>query len=165
MPTKSAVEKHPKSKAVVRFQDCDPLGHLNNGRYLDYFMNAREDHLKHFYNFDIYQIVKEHGFAWVVAQHQIAYLKPVFLMEEVVIQSSVIDFNDHSILVELSMWDHSERKLKSVLWSKFVSINASTGKKTNMPPFVKDLLKDVHTNHVDLSAGFDARVGKLLNRD
>ena len=31
------------STAIIRFQDCDPYSHLNNGRYLDYFMNARED--------------------------------------------------------------------------------------------------------------------------
>ena len=42
------------STAVIRFQDCDPYAHLNNGRYLDYFMNAREDQLLKMYGFNIY---------------------------------------------------------------------------------------------------------------
>ncbi|MEM9981458.1 MAG: acyl-CoA thioesterase, partial [Bacteroidota bacterium] len=29
------------SKAIVRFQDCDPLRHLNNAKYFDYYFNAR----------------------------------------------------------------------------------------------------------------------------
>lgn len=36
--------KYPKeteTKAVIRFQDCDPLQHLNNAKYFDYFFNAR----------------------------------------------------------------------------------------------------------------------------
>ena len=31
---------------MTRFSDCDPFGHLNNARYIDYFINAREDHLR-----------------------------------------------------------------------------------------------------------------------
>ena len=30
---------------TVRFQDCDPFGHLNNARYIDYFLNARQDQI------------------------------------------------------------------------------------------------------------------------
>ncbi len=29
----------------VRFNDCDPLGHLNKCTVYDYMLNAREDHL------------------------------------------------------------------------------------------------------------------------
>lgn len=164
METKTSIEKYPKSKAVIRFQDCDPLAHLNNAAYLDYFMNAREDHLKDFYDFDLYRIVREKGFAWVVAQNQIAYLKPALLMEEVVIKSSVIFFNESSIAVEMSMWDATETRLKSLLWSKFVSVDAATGKKINMPSFVTELLNEVLVDDVDMRKGFDARIAELLGK-
>ena len=49
------MEKTPKSRDKIRFTDCDMFGHLNNSRYLDYLINAREDHLKDFYNFDFNQ--------------------------------------------------------------------------------------------------------------
>ncbi|WP_192348725.1 hypothetical protein [Algoriphagus sp. Y33] len=35
------VEKIPESNSVIRFQDYDPFNHLNNARYIDYFINAR----------------------------------------------------------------------------------------------------------------------------
>lgn len=47
-----AIKDPPKeleSIAVARFQDCDPFSHLNNARYIDYFLNAREDQLALFY--------------------------------------------------------------------------------------------------------------------
>ncbi len=47
--------KEPVSNVVIRFQDCDPFGHLNNARYIDYFINAREGHLVEYYNLDIYE--------------------------------------------------------------------------------------------------------------
>jgi acyl-CoA thioester hydrolase len=30
------LSKELESTAVIRFQDCDPFGHLNNARYIDY---------------------------------------------------------------------------------------------------------------------------------
>ena len=38
-----AYQKTTKSSSLIRFQDCDPLRHLNNAKYFDYYFNARED--------------------------------------------------------------------------------------------------------------------------
>ena len=43
--------KRTTSHHRVRFADCDPMGHLYNARYLDYFMHAREDQLRENYDF------------------------------------------------------------------------------------------------------------------
>jgi len=48
------MNKIVKSKAKIRFQDCDPHNHLNNAQYIDYFMNAREDQLIEHFDFDIF---------------------------------------------------------------------------------------------------------------
>ena len=61
----------PSSILTIRFQDCDPFNHLNNGRYVDYFLNAREDQLLEHYDLDIYKIARETGLCWVVSTSQI----------------------------------------------------------------------------------------------
>ena len=30
-----------ETRVQIRFQDCDPLQHLNNSKYFDYYFNAR----------------------------------------------------------------------------------------------------------------------------
>jgi acyl-CoA thioesterase FadM len=70
------MERTPKSFYTVRFSDCDPLGHLNNSRYLDYLLNAREDHLWTAYGMEIRQWIRQ-GLGFVVSQHEIRYLRPV----------------------------------------------------------------------------------------
>ena len=42
----------------IRFSDCDPIGHLNNVKYLEYMLNAREDHVEEFYGFTYEQYLK-----------------------------------------------------------------------------------------------------------
>jgi len=155
-----SVEKHPHTQVLVRFQDCDPLGHLNNGKYIDYFMNAREDHLREYYDLDIYEITKSMGMGWVVTQNQIAYLKPAVLNEKVIIESMLIHFEKHSVIVELKMWNEKKTHLKSVLWSKFVSIDVRNGKKISIPRefyVLEEILVDV-----SVEKGFDHRVAQLM---
>lgn len=59
------MNKSPSSTYKIRFSDCDLFGHLNNARYLDYFLNAREDHLKEAYNIDLTQFLQQ-DMAWLI---------------------------------------------------------------------------------------------------
>jgi YbgC/YbaW family acyl-CoA thioester hydrolase len=81
------MNKNPSSLYTVRFGDCDPFGHLNNARYLDYFINAREDHLKESYQLHISDFA-EQGISWLVGRHEISYLRPASYSEVVFIGSS-----------------------------------------------------------------------------
>ena len=83
-----------ESKVLIRFSDCDPFNHLNNARYIDYFINAREDQIMANLNFNIYHYAAQHGFGWVVGKNQIAYLKPANLMENVIIDSRLLRLGD-----------------------------------------------------------------------
>ena len=83
-----------KSVMRVRFPDCDPFGHLNNARYVDYFQNARTEHLEDFYGFRVIPTDDENAQTWVSTKNQIAYLNPANLMEDVVIRTKLIAFNN-----------------------------------------------------------------------
>ena len=122
------VEKNPESKSIIRFPDCDPFNHLNNSKYIDYFLNAREDQLSQHYNLDLYKLAAEKGIGWVVSEHQIVYLKPANLMETVLIQTRLISYSEKEVTVEFTMWNENKSSLKSVLWTKFAHFNLATKK-------------------------------------
>lgn len=132
------MEKVLKTKRKIRFQDCDPFNHLNNSKYLEYFINAREDQIEKHYNLDIFQLMKKTGLSWVVASNQISYLKPAFTMETVVIESQLIQYTDNALLVEMKMWNEDETELKALLWIKFIHYNLLAKKAANHS---EDLMK------------------------
>ena len=121
--------KIAESTALIRFPDCDPFNHLNNARYIDYFINAREDHLKEYFDFDIYSYGAKTGKSWVVGKNQIAYFAPANLMEKVIIQSLLLELNKSDVLVEMRMWDENKTKLKAFLWTQFIHCDLLTGKR------------------------------------
>lgn len=49
--------KETESRAVIRFQDCDPLKHLNNAKYFNYFFNSREDQVPKLYGVEIIDFI------------------------------------------------------------------------------------------------------------
>lgn len=120
---------NPSSVFTIRFNDCDLFGHLNNARYIDYFLNAREDHLKQYHNLNLSDYYKK-DIAWVVGGHEIAYLRPAIYNEEVLIQSTLLEVDPEFLLVETQMLNITQSHLKAIMRTKFVPINTKTGRKS-----------------------------------
>ena len=136
--------KQPVSKALIRFQDCDPFGHLNNSKYLDYMINAREDHLIQEYDLDIFRMARQEGRSWVVGHSEIVYLKPALVMEEVKIQSRLIEFTERYVKAEMVMLDNQEEQIKAVLWSKFVHYDLKTLRSRPHEEEMMSILAEIH---------------------
>ena len=153
------MEKTPMSFYTVRFNDCDPLGHLNNSRYIDYFLNAREDHLKEFYGIDLREWATR-GNAFVVSQHEIRYIRAVTYNDPIGIQSALIGWGDTWLLVEMLLFDNA-RQLKAILWTKFTRISAVTGKKQAHPAEFLDFIQEVLVEGIDPEKGLNDRITAL----
>jgi YbgC/YbaW family acyl-CoA thioester hydrolase len=155
--------KIPESTHTIRFPDCDPFNHLNNSRYIDYFINAREDHLMNVFKFDMYRSALETGRSWVVSQNQIAYFAPAMLMEQVVIQSLVLEWNTSDALVEMRMWNQSKSKLKALLWTRFVHFDLKTQKRIDHEPAVTEIFMK-QLVPLDYPADFEKRIAEVRGK-
>lgn len=149
--------KLTESTHIVRFPDCDPFNHLNNARYIDYFINAREDHEIEFFGFNTYEYAQKTGRSWVIGQNQIAYFSPAFLMEKVLIQSVILEWNYSDILIEMRMWNEQKTKLKSILWTRFVHFDLKNLSKTEHTPELRlQFQENISKTHTNIT--FDERV-------
>ncbi|MBP3840183.1 MAG: acyl-CoA thioesterase, partial [Chryseobacterium sp.] len=97
------MEKEISSVEKVRFSDCDPIGHLNNVKYLEYMLNAREDHVESGYGFTYEGYTRQTGCTWITVQNEIAYLKEVRYNAKVQISSKTIELGDRLSKVEILM--------------------------------------------------------------
>lgn len=133
---------------TVRFSDCDPFRHLNNARYIDYMLNAREDHLKTYYDLDLASFYKQ-GTGWVVTQHEISYLRPALLNERICICSGLIGFSSEHLLVEMIMLDEKQSHLKAVLHTLFIPVSLTTGKKEPHSNSFMEFISDKQVTGMD----------------
>ena len=144
---------------IVHYSDCDPMAHLNNARYIDYFLNSREEQLQKQLNFSLRDYAQMEGKGWFVLRNQIAYLSPAVYNEEITMESKVVRFNKRDSLVEMLMYDSSRSKIKSILWTSFRHVNIKNGRSEDHPPHIEGLLKE---NLVEISTdNFDDRITEL----
>ena len=148
-----------ESKTKIRFQDCDPFNHLNNGKYTDYFMNHREDQLIAHYDIDIYKMARLEGKSCVSSSNQIAYLKPALLMETVSIESQLIHFDTSNLHVEMRMYNEDKSHMKAIIWCGFVHFNLLKQKREIHSEVMMDLFNAVL--HPINATSFDERLKQL----
>ena len=147
----------------VRFADCDPLGHLNNVKYLEYMLDAREDHVEDFYGFTYEEYTKKTGCSWITVQNEIAYLKEVRYNNKVIISSKTIDVQDRTAKVELLMKSEDEKTIHAVFWLTVIYFNLKLRKSESHPQEVKDLFQKFY---VDLEQkDFHSRVKFLRSEN
>ncbi|RNI31056.1 acyl-CoA thioesterase [Rufibacter latericius] len=149
-----------ESQTRIRFDHCDPFGHLNNSAFLNYFQNEREDQVEAAYGLDIHAFFRKTGRAWVVGQNQIVYLQPAMVRELVTIQTSIRQVTDSSMLVEHLMLDEKKEKLKAVLWTKFVYIDVRKTTRATHEPELMELFEEVVVKE-ETPALFEDRVKQL----
>jgi len=154
------MKKTPLTSYTIRFSDCDLFGHLNNARYIDYFLNAREDHLKDFYNIELSNFYAR-STSWVVGGHEISYLRPAVYGEIVNIQTSLLKAADDQLFVEMLMFDHKQTHLKSLLWTTFIPVNVKTGKRQNHDPEFMDFARSIERDDVNILQGLKERIVHL----
>ena len=157
-------KKETESRMLIRFQDCDPLRHLNNAKYFDYFFNAREDQVPKLYGLEVIDLIRTFKAAWVVYNHNISYVRSAMIGEWVRIMSRVIWHNHNTIVVEYVMTDDSKKQLKTVLWSTMRYVTLAEGKSTDHVGAVADFLKATSLNLDFSKMNIKDRVKELANQ-
>jgi acyl-CoA thioester hydrolase len=156
------MNKTPISVYKIRFSDCDMFGHLNNSRYLDYLINAREDHLKDEYNFDFTEYYKN-DLGWVIGSHEIAYLRPALYNEMVAIQSTLLFVNRELLHVETVMMNEKQNQLKAIMRTKLIPVNIKTGKKTQHQDEFMSWAKTLENTVIHPQEDIQDRIKHLLS--
>lgn len=136
------MEKEKSTIVKVRFSDCDPIGHLNNVKYLEYMLNAREDHVEMFYGFTYEEYMRKTGCTWIAIQNEIAYLKEVRYNTNVVISSKTIEISDRISKVEILMKSEDGQTVYAVLWITVIYFNMKTRKSESMPEETMKLFQE-----------------------
>ena len=140
------MQKEISSLSRIRFSDCDPIGHLNNVKYLEYMLNAREDHVESGYGFTYEEYTRKTGCTWITIQNEIAYLKEVRYNARVVISSKTIEVGDRISKVEILMKSEDGKTIHCVLWVTVIYFNMKTRSSDSHPEYTKRLFEKFLVN-------------------
>lgn len=126
------------------------LGHLNNARFLDYFLNAREEHTIRHYALNLGQLAREQNAAWVITKHHISYLRPAQHGELVRIRTQLIHFDNSNLVVEMQMLSEDGQRLKALLWSEMAFVAVKSGTRSEHSDALMDMLEKLDVDNCRL---------------
>ena len=152
-----------ESTYQIRFDDVDAFQHLNNMKYLRVFFTEREDHEILNYGFNMYDYQKETGKNWVIGMNQIAYFRPAHLMEKVIVQSTILEWNPSDYLMELLMWNEAKTQLKALLWCRMIHFDFKTNKRAYHDDFLNQKL-GLFVNPLPKQMTFEERVKTIKKK-
>ena len=163
--TDPGFNREPQSSMIIAFKDCDAFGLLYNVRYLDYILDARSEHLLKFYKFDYNKELQRSKETWVIQGHQIAYLEPSRVHEEISIRTRIIYFNSNVVRLEGMMLNRDMSRLKALMWTKMSYINLTRGTTIPHPENVTNFLSSIQAkDDIPETLDFDTRVIQLRGR-
>ena len=135
------MQKEISNVSRKRCSDCDPIGHLNNVKYLEYMLNAREDHVESGYGFTYEEYTRKTGCTWITIQNEIAYLKEVRYNAKVIISSKTIEVGDRVSKVEILMKSEDGKTVHAILWMTVIYFNMKTRRSDVHPEDTKRLFE------------------------
>jgi acyl-CoA thioester hydrolase len=155
----SRLVRTPETQHRIHFQDCDMLGHLNNARYLDYFLNAREDQVAEHYALNMGELARAQQAAWVITKHHLSYLKPAQQGVQVLIRTQLIHFDNSNLVVEMQMRSADGQRLLALLWSEMAFVKLPAGTRLDHSDELMDQLEELDVPGIGYDPdGFDERV-------
>lgn len=130
--TEKTINVHEKTFDIA-WGDMDALGHVNNGRYFDYFQEARIEWLKQI------DIDMRGELGPVVVHVSCTFLKPVVYPATVAIRSKLHSLGNSSIIMDHDLYQKDT--LMAQGQSKVVWVNYTLGKAVALPDTIRDLFK------------------------
>jgi acyl-CoA thioester hydrolase len=121
---------HPE----IKNSDIDAFGHVNNEVYLRWLLEAASAHSASV-GYPTSRFV-ELGAGFVVRRHELEYLLPVFLNDEIKVETWNQYFEGASGFRSYEIVNSKSGKAVLTAKSKFVYVDLKTGRPTAVPEFI-----------------------------
>ena len=122
------------TKIKVQKADIDELNHVNNVVYLQWVNDVSALHWKTLSNDEI-----NAKYIWVAVRHEIDYLKPAFLNEEITIKTWIATLEGVKSIRKVAIYRKEELLAKSK--TTWVLLDAKTQKITRIPKEIEEIFK------------------------
>lgn len=137
----SNINKTYKFGIKVGPQDIDEFRHVNNEVYLTWLLHSATAHSAQL-GYSLQKYIED-GAAFVVRRHEIDYLAPAFLDEELILETWVSEMSGIKSTREYQLSRLSDEKIILKAKTLWVYVSLSTGKPVLIPPALLDVFQSL----------------------
>lgn len=131
-----------KYKTNVRFSDTDKNGHVNNGKYFDYFEEARTTWA--YEKSDLMKWSEENSLHFVTAEQSCKYIRPLLHPANIEITQHIFKSGAASIDFEVSIRLCNSNNIIATAKIKIACYNPKTNRPERIPTYIKQTILQNH---------------------
>ncbi len=143
---KKPVNFFHQTKIQIRFNDIDVMEHVNNSVYQNYFDLARTKYFEQVFN----QKMNWKNQALVLAKITIEYLKPIFMDENVCVQTKVYKLGNKSLTMKQQIINNQTNEVKAENDAILVAFSHTHKEAVDLPESWKSSIQQ-YENDIKLS--------------
>lgn len=88
-----------KTEILIRFADCDPMGHTNNAKYFTYMEQARVALFKKIFPLAPGEPLKPSHFPFILAEISCRFLKPTYVEQTLIVSAVIKEIKNSSFKI------------------------------------------------------------------
>lgn len=122
----------------VGYSDTDQMGFVHHSNYLKYYETARWNLLRHLGT--PYKKLEEKGFLLPVVDVQIHFIKPAYYDEELMVETSVIEFKGPKLVLGYRLFNEQPELINTAKLT-LAFMNIQSRKVCKPPLFIQKVLE------------------------
>ncbi|AXA34035.1 acyl-CoA thioesterase [Francisella adeliensis] len=127
-----------KYKTTVRFSDTDKNGHVNNGKYFDYFEEARTTWA--YEESDLMKWAEDNGVQFVIVEQSCKYIRPLLHPANIEVSHHIVKYGAASIEFEAYIKLCNSEELMATAKIKIACYNPRTNRPEKIPAHIKQTI-------------------------
>ena len=122
----------------LRFNDADSLGHVNNSVYFSFYDLGKTEYFRTLLGTNYYSTKID----IVVAHAEVDFLQPVFLTDDIAVQTRVSEMGHKSFRLQQRIVCRNTGAVKCVCTTVMVGFDFATGKTITISPALRERIAD-----------------------
>ena len=121
------------TQIIVRFSDCDPIGHTNNAAYFTFFEQARVSFVRDLFQLDETKTMSWQDFPFIIAEISCRFIKPSYPDQVLIVVASTGEVKNSSFFIDYEITDKKNGTLIATGTSALVWYDYTQNKSVKIP--------------------------------
>lgn len=126
---------------LIRFNDCDPMGHTNNAAYFTYMEQSRVALFARVFGLAEDAPIREMNFPFILAEISCRFLKPTYANETVIVRATIAELKNSSFTIGYYLTDKKSGDKIAEGKSVQVWFDYKAGKPIRIPDDIRRIME------------------------
>lgn len=122
-----------QTQIIVRFSDCDPIGHTNNAAYFTFFEQARVSFVRELFQLKPNQTLSWQDFPFIIAEINCRFIKPSYPDQYLIVSAFTGEIKNSSFFINYEITDEKTGEMIATGTSALVWYDYTQNKSIRIP--------------------------------